>query len=96
MNITLTPQIRADSLTISKSGDTLTINGDVFDFAFIGEGDVLPFDAVDCPLLVSDVTRTNGEITLTLVLPISPNASDAAKFPAPIINAPDGAIEVPA
>jgi|TARA_R110000744_G_scaffold232384_1_gene350514 hypothetical protein len=96
MNITLTPQVRPDSLALSKSGDILTINGDAFDFSFIEEGDVLPQDAVECPLLASDVTRTDGAITLKLVLPIRHTASDAAKFPASILNAPDGDIEVPA
>lgn len=96
MNITLTPQARPDSLTLSKSGDTLTINGDAFDFSFIEEGDVLPHDAIDCDLLASDVTRTDGAITLKLVLPVRSTSSDAAKFPASILNAPDGDIEVPA
>jgi hypothetical protein len=96
MNITLTPQVRHDSLTLSKSGDILTINGIAFDFSFIEEGDVLPNDAVECDLLVSDVTRTDGAIVLTLLLPIKNTSSDAAKFPEPILNAPDGDIEVPA
>ena len=96
MDITLTPQVRPDSLTVSKSGDILTINGDAFDFSFIEEGDTLPADAVDCPLLASEVTRTDGEIILSLLLPIGPAASEAARFPAPILNAPDGDIEVPA
>tara|TARA_R110000787_G_scaffold139023_2_gene252675 strand:+ start:1341 stop:1631 length:291 start_codon:yes stop_codon:yes gene_type:complete len=95
MNITLSPQLRSDSLTLSKAGDILTINGDVFDFTFIAEGDILPKDAIDCPLLASDVTRTDGAIVLSLLLPIKSGASEAARFPAPILNAPDGAIEVP-
>ena len=96
MNITFSPQVRTGNLTLSKSGDILTINGDAFDFSFMEEGDVLPYDAVNCPLLVSDVTRTDGAITLTLILPITSGASEAARFPTPILNAPDGAIEVPA
>ena len=96
MNIALTPQVRPDSLTLSKSGDILTINGDAFDFSFIEEGDVLPQDAVECPLLASDVTRTDGALVLTVILPIKNTSSDAAKFPASILNAPDGDIEVPA
>jgi hypothetical protein len=96
MDIILSPQVRSDILTLSKAGDILTINGDVFDFSFITEGDILPADAVDCPFLVSDVTRTGGAIVLTVVLPIASDASEAARFPAPILNAPDGAIEVPA
>ena len=96
MNITLSPQVRTGNLTLSKSGDVLTINGDAFDFSFIEEGDVLPKNTVECPLLASDVTRTDGALVLTLLLPIKNTSSDAAKFPAPILNAPNGAIEVPA
>ena len=96
MNITLSPQVRTDSLTLSKSGDILTINGDAFDFSFISEGDILPRDAVECELLVSDVTRTDGALVLTVILPIKNTSSEAARFPAPILNAPDGDIEVPA
>lgn len=95
MNITLTPQVRSDSLTLSKSGDILTINGDAFDFSFIEDGDVLPKEAVDCHLLAEDVTRVNGDLVVALLLPIRHTSSKSAKFPDPILNAPDGDIEVP-
>ena len=38
MQITLTPQRRDDTLTLTRSGDVLTINGEAFDFAAIPEG----------------------------------------------------------
>jgi hypothetical protein len=95
MNITFSPQAMSGSLELSKAGDILTINGEEFDFSFIEEGDFLPQEAVDCPYVIYGVTRTDGEIVLTLMLPVTSDASEAARFPAPILNAPDGAIEVP-
>ena len=96
MRINLTPQRRDDTLALSREGDTLTINGTPFDFSQLGEGDLLPRDAVDCEFLASDVERIDGHVTLTLLLPHGMNASEAARFPQPIIDPPDGDIEVPA
>lgn len=95
MKISFTPVRRSDSLVLSKLGDTLTINGEIYDFAALPEGATLPREAVSCAWLASDVLRNNGEIELTLVLPLGPEASAAARFPAPITPA-DGAIPLPA
>lgn len=95
MKIIFTPQRRNDILTLSKSGDVLTINGEDFDFSIVGEGDILPRDAVSCEFLASDITRTDGTLELTLILPHGPNSSEAARFPSPVINPIDGDIEVP-
>lgn len=94
MIINLSPQRRDDSLTIIKLGDALNINGVDFDFSAVPEGGVLPQSAVDCEFLASDVTRTAGQIVLTLLLPHGPDASEAARFPQPITPA-DGPVELP-
>jgi len=95
MNITLNPQRRDDTLTVIKSGDTLTINGDVFDFSPLLDGATLPAEAIGCPWISGPVDRINGVIHATLRLPLGANASHAARFPQPIINAPDGVLEMP-
>jgi hypothetical protein len=95
MKITLSPQRRDDSLQVIKSGDTLTINGTAYDFSVVPDGATLPKDAVDCSWLASDVERIDGTLHLTLLLPNSATASEAARFPAPIINPADGALELP-
>jgi hypothetical protein len=95
MNITLSPQRRDDGLQVVKSGDTLTINGTAYDFSVVPDGATLPRDAVDCPWLASDVERIDGVLHLTLLLPNSATASEAARFPAPIINPADGDLELP-
>lgn len=95
MKINLSPQRRDDTLTVSKQGDTLTINGTAYDFSVIPDGATLPKDATDCAWLASDVERIDGVLHLTLLMPHGANASEAARFPQPIINPADGALELP-
>jgi hypothetical protein len=95
MKINLSPQRRDDTLTVTKQGDTLTINGTAYDFSVIPDGATLPKDATDCKWLASDVERIDGVLHLTLLLPHGANASQAARFPQPIINPADGVLELP-
>jgi hypothetical protein len=95
MKIKLSPKRRDDTLTVTKQGDTLTINGTAYDFSVIPDGATLPKDATDCAWLASDVERIDGVLHLTLLLPHGANASQAARFPQPIINPADGVLELP-
>jgi hypothetical protein len=95
MLINLSPQRRDDILTISKTGDTLTINGVSYDFSQLPNGATLPREAIDCEFIVSDVNRINGEIELTILLPHGANASHEARFPEPIIKNDDGQVVLP-
>lgn len=95
MKITLTPMRRDDRLALSREGDVLTVNGEAFDFSAIPEGATLPCEAVTCDWLVSDVTREDGVLCLTLILPHGLNAPDAVLFPEALFVATDGAIDLP-
>ncbi|MFL1415330.1 hypothetical protein ACI77M_03680 [Pseudomonas fildesensis] len=95
MLIKLSPQRRDDTLAISKRSDVLTINGERFDFRELPEGAVLPASAVDCDFVVGDVTRLNGELIITLLLPCGPEATDSANFPFDIVSSPDGNVSLP-
>lgn len=95
MHITLSPQRRNGTLTISKSGDILTINGTPFDFSIIPDGATLPASAVSSEYLTGDIERIAGVLHLTLLLPTGPEASQAANFPAPLINPADGVLDFP-
>lgn len=95
MKITLNPQRRDDTLTVSKSGDTLTINGTVYDFSVIPEGATLPASAVDCEYITDSIERINGVLHLSLILPHGPNPSQAVASPAPLINPANGVLELP-
>ena len=95
MKITLSPQLRAAPMAVSVAGDAITIDGTAYDFTPLAEGDVLPRGAVDCPWLVSDVTREGGHICLTLILPHGSSAPRETLFPAPITVTGDGPVALP-
>ena len=95
MKINLSPQRRDDTLAVTKQGDTLTINGTAYDFNQLPDGGTLPAEAVDCEYVIGSVDRVNGELDLILLLPHGANASEAARFPEPIINPADGELELP-
>lgn len=95
MKITLQPQRSDDILTVVKAGDTLSINGEDFDFSVIPDGAALPAEAVDCSYITDKIERIDGELSLTLLLPHGSDASEAARFPEPIFNPVDGPVELP-
>jgi len=82
MKIRLSPNNHTTRLTAVVNGDVLILNGDELDFSPLGEGDVLPAAAIDSQWIASDVTRTGGEISLTLCLPHGANAPHETRFPA--------------
>lgn len=95
MKINLSPQRRDDQYTLTKLGDTLTLNGETFDFSDVQEGDVLPAEAIDSVYFAGDVTRTGGQLEVTLLLPHGYPAPEETRFPEPIINPPDGTVVLP-
>lgn len=97
MRISFSPQRRDDALTVEKSsGDRLRVNGELFNFNPLNDGDVIPAGVVPCEWLLGPVERVDGEIHLTLILPHGPNPSHAVAFPEPITVTEDGLIDVPA
>jgi len=95
MHVNLSPQRRDDALTVTKSGDVLTINGHAFDFSGLPDGAVIPAGEVPCEWIVGPVERVAGELQLTLILPHGANPSQAVAFPAPIVGPLDGTIAFP-
>ncbi|NEX47747.1 hypothetical protein [Pseudotabrizicola algicola] len=95
MQITFTPMRRDDRLTLHRAGDVLTLNGESYDFSRLPEGAVLPRDAVECGWLASDVTRTDGQLSLTLVLPHGADAPHQTLFPQPMNLTADGPVTLP-
>lgn len=95
MRITFSPQRRDDKLIVSKDGDKLTINGDVYDFSVIPDGAMLPAEAIPGEFIVGPVIRINGEIEITLLLPHGPNPPQSVAFPKDIVIIQDGDIPIP-
>lgn len=95
MIIKLSPTRMEGVMTLSKSGDSLTIDGETFDFTALPDGATLPAEAVGCARVVLPVERTGGQLVITLMLPITMDAGEAACFPVDIVNPPDGEVSLP-
>lgn len=94
MRISFSPQRRDDVLAIEKTnGDRLRINGELFNFNPMEEGDTI--HEVPCEWVVGPVERIDGEIHLTLILPHGASPSAAVAFPETITVTEDGPIAVP-
>lgn len=96
MRINLSPQRRDDTLEVIRSGDVLTVNGEPFDFSLMADGDTLPATAIASGWFCGSVEKQNGELELTLLLPLPVNFSQAQAFPVPLLNVPDGPVAFPA
>lgn len=84
-----------DDLIVTKSGDVLTINGEVFDFSSLPDGAEIPAYTIPCEWITGPVERLGGKLYLTLRLPHGPIPSLTVAFPAPIIDPPDGPLALP-
>lgn len=95
MQIQFTPMRHANRLSLSKTGDTLTVNGEDFDLSGIPDGATLPRAAVACDWLASDIARVDGVLHLTLILPHGMSAPDETLFPASVTVTGNGPIALP-
>lgn len=96
MKISFSPQRRDDALVIEKTiGDRLRINGELYNFNSLEEGDEVPAGAIPTEWIIGPVRRGNGEIDLTILLPHGPNPPQHVAFPEPIIVTENGLIALP-
>ena len=96
MKIYLIPQRRDDTPEIIKTGDVLTVHGEMFDLSPIGEGDTLPAAAIKSIWFWDKIERIDGELILTLLFPNPWNYSQEQAFPVPLVDVPDGPVVFPA
>lgn len=82
-----------DALDASRQGDTLIINGQAIDLS--GVTDPVPAADFDCEYLTDNVKRIEGTLHVTLRLPIGADATEAERFPVPIIDPSDGPLALP-
>lgn len=94
MIINLSPQVSSDELDLFINGETLTINGNEYDFSVIPDGATLPADAIEDDYIIGDIERISGVINLTLLFPINGDSTESARFPSPI-NQTSGQVELP-
>ena len=95
MIVKLSP-VRSDlSLVVTKSGDTLVINGKAYDLSRLSDGATLPAEAIGDGFLIAPVERIDGSLVVTLMLPHGADAPEEARFPVDILNPADGPVRLP-
>lgn len=95
MILTFSP-VRMDTrLEASVDGDTLTLNGEAFDFAPLPEGATLPRAAIRSDWFAGDVRRVKGVLHLDLVLPHGAGAATTTLHPQ-MISVESGVVDLPA
>ena len=95
MRIILSP-VRMDStLSVYKEDQKLTINGELFDFSPMGEGDTLPDGSVHSEWVVGDVNKYSDGLELKIVFPIPFDYTQEQAFPVPLENIVDGLVPFP-
>lgn len=77
------------------TGAVVTVNGEPFDFSQMADGDTLPAGAIASEWFVGDVHKANGELELTMILPLPVNYSPAQAFPEPLVVSADGPVALP-
>lgn len=95
MQITLSPVRSDDTLTASRSGDSLTLNGVLHDFSRLAEGEALSQAAIGSPWIIGEVRRQKGLLQIALLLPHGGSAPDETRFPRPLLLTGDGAVALP-
>lgn len=95
MIINLVPQNRPNTAVYIKVGDTISVNGEVFDFSRIQEGDTLPREAIFSDWFAGDVERVGGNLILSITSPFPPNYSPEQAFPSPVVMHGDGEVPLP-
>lgn len=95
MIIKLSPVRRDETLSVIKNGNTLEVNGELFDFSQMVDGDTLPVEAITSSWFSGQVDNVSGDLTLTMILPNPWNFSPEQAFPVDLIDVPDGPVQFP-
>lgn len=95
MRISLSPQRRDDTITVSKAGDVITINGEAFDFSSLPDGGTIDAGDIPCEWITDTVERVGDDLHLTLLMPHGPNPSPLIAYPMPLIVTTDGPVAIP-
>ena len=95
MNINIITSITTERASFEKRGDSLIINGEVFDFSPLLEGERLPMNAIKSDFFAGAVERHKGILFIPIRLPISEALAESIGIPGPILDAPDGPLDLP-
>ena len=105
MRISFMPQLTDRTLTVSKAGDVLTIDGEEYNFSWLPDGATIPNSlprpassdpdtTIPCKAILGPVHRVDGELRLTLILPYK-IGNRHVDTPPDLVDPPDGPIILP-
>jgi hypothetical protein len=94
MKITFSPCRMDAVLAASIDGDTITLNGQAVDLSGVAEGAAVDAETLGCDWITGQVSRADGVLCVTLILPHGADAPQEALFPEPV-EAGDGPVAVP-
>ena len=94
MQLICHPIRRNNRPTLTRTGDVLVVNEQVFDFTDLPEGEKLQDVDIGSEWLL-DVSRENNELRVNLLLAHGPDAPVETLFPDPIETAEDGPVPLP-
>lgn len=99
LHIHLSNQCRDDAVPKIErvSGDRLRINGDLFNFNPLSDGDSVMAADIPCEWIEAGslVRKIDGVVHITLILPHGPTPEPFQAFPAPIFDPPEGPVDLP-
>lgn len=95
MRIILSPQVSNDQLTLERQGSMLIVNGQSHDLSVLAAQEPDEDGQIDLPPCLTALGEADGEITVTVLFPMPAGATEAARFPAPIVDPPDGPVALP-
>lgn len=81
-------------LTVSVKGFIVTVNGEVFDFSPLQDGDTLHPDAVDSLYFTGDISRTGDDLNIVLLMPYRFTEDMDILFPE-AVSVKSGVVKVP-
>lgn len=94
MKIILSPfrPLQDAAFELSKVGDVITINGVALDFGPLADGAMLDSAAIDCAFIAGPVRRVDGELELSILVPMPAKPTPEQANPAPLIDPADGVL----
>lgn len=96
MRISFSPQYSQSELELIVNGSKLVVNGDILDFSDLPDGARYPAEAIDNDMISGGVSRINGAIHVTVILPYNLSIPPrSVTFPEPITVSVNGRVALP-
>lgn len=83
--------------SVVVAGYAVTINGEIFDFTPLARGYELPLEAIGSAYFADGAKMSDeGVLSVALLMPYDEaTATDAIRFPEPVIVTDDGLVDIP-